>query len=102
MFPKRPSLPGAMTFSLWLLVIPTSLVALGFLVAGLAFDSTLWDVRDPGPTIFWLAMIGFPIGLLAGLVAARRLPKALPVVFCVGWAAGTFWCWWVVGHLLMT
>jgi hypothetical protein len=102
MLSKQTPVTKAMRVSLWLLVVPTTLFALDALIVGLTFGAALWKARDPSPTVWWIASIGFPILLAVGLVWTRHHPKTLPILFFSGWAAGVGWCLYVVRAMVLS
>jgi len=79
--------------SLWLLLIPASLIAVAMLAAGMTFGFTLWSMPDPLPTLLWVATLVLPLLIVHSLRATRGSFSRLLFSACACW---TFLGWYLV------
>ena len=71
----------AVRVSLWVFLVPASLIAADYLIVGLTFGSNLWKMSDLRPTLLWLAVVGLPLFLIVGLRQTRRSSRASLYLF---------------------
>lgn len=77
--------------SLWLLLASAVVFAAMMLATGLTFGFTLWNVRDPWPTILWIAVLAFPVLILLALKHCIASPLRLTLSFWACWSFVAFY-----------
>lgn len=74
-----------MRASLWLLLLPAMLIAVGAFFTGIAFGFALWNWHNPWPTILWLGLLVLPIAILSTLKLAQGSHAILISGFLICW-----------------
>ncbi|MBA4090569.1 MAG: hypothetical protein C0494_08265 [Sphingobium sp.] len=82
--------------SLWLLLLPAMLIAVGAFVTGITFGFALWNWHDPWPTILWLGLLALPAIILSTLKLSRESRSALIWGFLGCWGLVGIYIWSIV------
>ncbi|WP_206433305.1 hypothetical protein [Sphingomonas sp. S-NIH.Pt15_0812] len=77
--------------SMWLLLMPAALFAVGALYTGLFFGFALWSFSDPAPTVLWLLTLALPIVIIIALRDRDQSFTRLALSTCACWTFVAFY-----------
>lgn len=77
-------------WSLVLLAVPASVLALAMLIVGLTFGANLWRPDRPYAIIIWLALVFFP-AFIAFALASKGSPRRFYILSAIAWLFVAFW-----------